>query len=277
MAHPRPFRFGIQLSNAPSGAAWGELARQAEGLGYDTLFMPDHFGDQLAPVPALMAAADATTELKVGALVFDNDYKHPVVLAKELATIDVLSGGRLDLGVGVGWQREEYEAAGLSYEGRGPLLDHTVEVCQLLWREQRASYDGAGLRFEHIHQMPKPLQPGGVPVWVSGTVNGRSMQRLARFGTGWIPWGPDAEDPASVDVMKHAVAEAGGTADDLQVTWSLPIVRGAGRTVDPAATAAAVPALAAAGVTDVRFWLHPSDMTPEVLEPLVVALRSVVP
>ena len=94
MAHPRRFRFGIQLSTASSGQDWAALARKAEDLGYSTLFLPDHFGDQLAPLPAMMAAADATTELKVGALVFDNDYKHPVVLAKECATLDVLSGGR---------------------------------------------------------------------------------------------------------------------------------------------------------------------------------------
>ena len=81
----------------------GGQARKAEDLGYDTLFMPDHFGDQLAPVPALMAAADATTGPAVGTLVFDNDYKHPVVLAKELATLDVLSGGRMELGLGAGW------------------------------------------------------------------------------------------------------------------------------------------------------------------------------
>ena len=132
-----------------------------------------------------------------------------MVLAKELATIDVLSGGRLDLGVGVGWQREEYEAAGLSYEGRGRLLDHTIEVCQLLWREQTAAYDGDGLTFDKIHMMPKPLQPGGVPVWVSGTVNGRAMERLAKFGSGWIPWGDDAEDiTAGIAKMRAAVSAA---------------------------------------------------------------------
>ncbi|MFN5601547.1 MAG: LLM class flavin-dependent oxidoreductase, partial [Acidimicrobiaceae bacterium] len=86
----RGFRFGIQVSKASTATDWAELARRAEGAGYDVLTMPDHFTDQLAPVPALMAAADATTTLRVGALVFDNDYKHPVVLAKELATMDVL-------------------------------------------------------------------------------------------------------------------------------------------------------------------------------------------
>ena len=93
MPHPRPFRFGIQLSSAPAGRDWAALAREAEDLGYSTLFMPDHFGDQLAPVPALAAAAQGHHTLRIGPLVLDNDYKHPVVTAKEMATLDVLSGG----------------------------------------------------------------------------------------------------------------------------------------------------------------------------------------
>ncbi|HEX8803450.1 MAG TPA: LLM class flavin-dependent oxidoreductase, partial [Acidimicrobiales bacterium] len=102
MGHPRPFRFGIQLSYAPTAADWAELARKAEDLGYSTLFVPDHFGAQLAPVPALAAAADATTQLRVGTLVLDNDYRHPVVTAKELASLDLLSDGRLEVGIGAG-------------------------------------------------------------------------------------------------------------------------------------------------------------------------------
>ncbi len=115
--------------------------------------------------------------------------RRPVVLAKMAATIDVLSGGRLDLGVGVGWQREEYEAAGLSYEGRGRLLDHTIEVCQALWRNERVDFASDELTFTGIHQMPKPTQPGGVPIWTSGTVNARSMGRLAALRIGLDPVG----------------------------------------------------------------------------------------
>ena len=127
MAHPRKFRFAAQLSRAPDGTArsWAEQARKVEDLGYSTLLVPDHFGDQLAPVPALMAAADATTSLRIGTLVFDNDYRHPFVLAKEAATLDLLSGGRLELGLGAGWMRTDYEESGIAYDrpGRagGPL------------------------------------------------------------------------------------------------------------------------------------------------------------
>jgi hypothetical protein len=105
----RGFRFGVQVSKETTAKGWTELARRTEATGYEVLTMPDHFTDQLAPVPALMAAANATTSLRVGALVFDNDYKHPVVLAKELATIDLLSDGRLDIGLGAGWMISDYE------------------------------------------------------------------------------------------------------------------------------------------------------------------------
>ena len=93
---PHKFRFGVQTSSAPSREAWMQRAHKLEDLGFSTLFIPDHFHDQLAPVPALMAAADATSTLRIGGMVFDNDYRHPVVFAKECATMDVLSDGRLE-------------------------------------------------------------------------------------------------------------------------------------------------------------------------------------
>ena len=161
MANSRPFRFGIQLSNAPTGAAWAELARKAEDLGYDTLFMPDHFGDQLAPVPALMAAADATTELKVGALVFDNDYKHPVVLAKELATIDVLSGGRLIVGLGAGWMASDYEQSGIPMDPAGvrvTRMEEGIAVVKGCFAEGPFSFEGEHYTINEYDGMPKPRQ-----------------------------------------------------------------------------------------------------------------------
>ena len=110
----KPFRFGVQISNAASAAAWRDKARKLEDLGYSTLFMPDHFGNELAPMPAIAMAAAHTTTLRIGALVFDNDYKHPAILAKEAATIDLLSDGRLELGIGAGWMKTDYDALGLA-------------------------------------------------------------------------------------------------------------------------------------------------------------------
>src|SRR5436309_13173199 len=113
MTSSHTFRFGVEACHARSGKEWAEKARKLEDLGYATLFVSDHFDDQLAPVPALMAAAATTTSLRVSSFVFDSDYRHPVVLAKEAATLDLLSGGRFELGLGAGYLRSEYEQAGL--------------------------------------------------------------------------------------------------------------------------------------------------------------------
>jgi alkanesulfonate monooxygenase SsuD/methylene tetrahydromethanopterin reductase-like flavin-dependent oxidoreductase (luciferase family) len=205
--------------------------------------------------------------------------RRPAVLAKQLATLDVLSEGRVDLGVGVGWQREEYEAVGLSFEDRGRLLNHTLEVCQALWTQQRVSYQSAELTFDGIHQMPKPVQPGGVPVWISGTVNNAVARRIAHFGSGWIPWGAAYEDlPGAITAMKDKVREFGGNPTDLQVQGVTRIAKADDGSIDYAASVAGVPALVAAGVTDVRF---PASLTAdrdralEILSPLVEAFRGV--
>ena len=161
MAHDRRFRFGIQLSNASSGAEWAAAARQAEDLGYSTLFMPDHFGDQLAPVPALMAAADATTELRIGALVFDNDYKHPVVLAKELATMDVLSGGRVEVGIGAGWMKSDYDQSGIAYDAPGvrvSRMEEGIAIIKGCFAPGPYSFEGEHYSITGYDGLPKPTQ-----------------------------------------------------------------------------------------------------------------------
>ncbi len=161
MAHPRRFRFGIQLTTATSGADGAAQARRAEELGYDTFFLPVHFGDQLAPGPALMAAADATTELKVGALVFDNDYKHPVVLAKELATIDVLSGGRLEVGIGAGWMQSDYDQSGIPMDPPGvrvSRMEEGIAVIKGCFAPGPFSYQGEHYTITDYDASPKPTQ-----------------------------------------------------------------------------------------------------------------------
>jgi probable F420-dependent oxidoreductase len=206
--------------------------------------------------------------------------RRPVTLAKSAATLDVLSGGRFELGVGVGWQREEYEAAGLLFEARGRLLDHTLEVCQTLWRNQRASYNSPELQFDGIHQMPKPLQPGGVPIWVSGTVRKTTARRVARFGSGWIPWGQDIADlPNAIPRMKDAINAAGGNPEGLKVAGNLPAVRGADGNMDVEATMAGVPALVENGITEFSGMFEiPADRNgaEEKLRHIVRSFRAVV-
>lgn len=157
----RGFRFGVQVSKETTAKGWAELARRTEAAGYEVLTMPDHFTDQLAPVPALMAAASATTTLRVGALVFDNDYKHPVVLAKELATIDLLSDGRLDIGLGAGWMISDYEEAGMPYDSPKVRIDRFIEgvaVIRGAMAEGSFSFSGDHYTITNYNGQPKPIQ-----------------------------------------------------------------------------------------------------------------------
>ena len=167
---PHKFRFGIQTSNAPSAEAWAEKARKIESLGFSTLVIPDHFNDQLAPMPAMMAAADATTTLRVGSLVLDNDYKHPLVLAKEAATLDVLSGGRLELGIGAGWMQTDYDASGIAYDAPGVRISRFVEglkIMQGLFADGPVDFDGKFYKITHHEGTPKPIQKP-LPILIGG-------------------------------------------------------------------------------------------------------------
>jgi len=237
-------------------------------------------GIWLEPLTLLAVLAGVTSHARLGTGILLAALRRPVVLAKAAATLDVLSGGRLELGVGVGWQQEEYLAAGLDFGARGRLLDHTLAVCQTLWREQSASFDGDGLQFEGIHCMPKPVQPGGVPIWVSGRINDRVVERIVRFGSGWIPWGDEARDPvASLGRIRDALAAAGRDPAAFQVEGSLPLVRDDGGAIDVARTIEGVPARVAAGVTDFRAALRVPDDTDQAAEqlgPLVAAFRAAV-
>ena len=235
-------------------------------------------GHWLEPLTTLSVIAGMTTRIRLGTHILLAALRRPAVLAKSTATLDVLSNGRLDLGVGVGWQREEYEAAGLEFENRGRLLDHALEVCRELWQEPRACYASPELRFEAIHMMPKPLQPSGVPIWVSGTVNRRVARRLARFGSGWIPWGPAAADIESgIAAMAEALGEVERDVADFRVVGHLPLVKRGDGSVDVESTVAAVPRLTAAGVTDFHAYLPLSRDDSEAFDRLrgfVAAFRS---
>lgn len=303
---------GLPSFAAEDPGDWAHLFRQARLLdqaGVDRVVVSDHvvFGEHLEeygrpeiggraggtqptgpdghwlePMTTLAALAGVTSRIRLGTSILVAALRRPVVLAKTAATLDVLSGGRLDLGVGVGWQREEYEAAGLSFEGRGALLDASLEVCQALWREPRAEYRSEGLQFEAIHMMPKPRQTGGVPIWVSGTVNRRVVRRLTRFGSGWIPWGEDADDVAAgIARMRDALLAAGRDPSDLRVVGNLRLRRRPDGSPDAEATMAPAAALADAGVTDFAMGMlrlpDEDDRALEVVAGLVAAFRAAAP
>jgi probable F420-dependent oxidoreductase len=296
------------MSFAPDDPGdWNHLLEQAEALdqaGFDRLVVSDHvvFGERLEeygrpeiggqaggrqptgpdghwlePLSTLAVIAGRTSRIRLGTNILIAALRRPVVLAKTAATIDVLSNGRLDLGVGVGWQREEYEAAGLSFDDRGHILDETLRVCRTLWTQNAAAYESPSLRFDSIHMMPKPRQSGGVPIWISGTVNQRVVRRLAEFGSGWIPWGDAAGDlAAGLRQMGEALAGLGRDMKDIQVVGHLR-ARKSDNGLDLAATMAPVPDLHELGVTDFRIALPiPSSRSQAVdsLAPVVEAFRA---
>lgn len=159
------------MINADSGRSWTELAREAEDLGYSTLFAPDHFDDQLAPLPALAMAAAVTDRLRVGSLVLDNDFKHPVVTAKEAATLDLLSDGRLELGLGAGWMTTDYDTSGIPMDPPGVRVDRLEEaitVLKGLFADGPFDFEGDHYRISGLTGTPGPVQRPHPPLIIGG-------------------------------------------------------------------------------------------------------------
>jgi len=263
--------FGDDLSDYAKPAKGG-LAGGRQPTGPD--------GHWLEPLTTLAWLAGRTDRVRLQTGILLAALRRPVVLAKSAATLDVLSGGRLDLGVGVGWQETEYTAAGLEFTNRGRLLDHALEVCEVLWGGTRVSYESPELCFEEVYSMPGPVEARGIPVWVSGTANRRTARRLARFGTGWIPWGDDRSDLVTgMDKMCTLFDQLDLGEVPSEVQGSIPTIREPDGTVDLSATMAGVPDLVAAGVTDCRLALRLPEGLEEATDLLgcaVGAFRSAV-
>ncbi len=180
MTRPRPFRFGVQAHRARNAAEWRERAKRVESMGYEAMYLPDHFDSQFAPIAALMSAADATTKLRIGTLVLDNDYRHPVAIAKEAATLDVLSEGRLDLGLGAGWMVDDYEQSGIPYDParvRIERLEEAVKVMKGLFLGEPFSFSGKHYTIKGMQGFPLPVQKPHPPILLGG--GGRKMLGLA--------------------------------------------------------------------------------------------------
>jgi probable F420-dependent oxidoreductase len=176
----RPFRFAITATRAESGAEWRAKARRIEELGYDTLLVTDHLVPQLAPIPAMAAALEATRQLRVGSYVFANDYRNPVMLAKEIATLDVLSGGRVEFGLGAGWYQRDYEMLGLPYDPPGVRVSRMIEAVALmdrLFTEDTVDASGRFYTVNGARVLPKPVQRPRPPLMIGG--GGPRMLRFA--------------------------------------------------------------------------------------------------
>jgi probable F420-dependent oxidoreductase len=181
----RPFRFAVQAMNADSAGEWRTIGRQAEDLGYSTLFVADHYlgpgpvydrsrhlPQNLAPIAAMATAAGATQQLRVGCRVFAVDFHVPAVLAAETATLDLLSDGRLEVGLGAGYLRDEYEAMGLTYQEGRRRVDKLVEVVALLkahWSGEQINLSGEYVNVHGYAGLPRPVQRPHPPLMIGGT------------------------------------------------------------------------------------------------------------
>jgi probable F420-dependent oxidoreductase len=180
MAH-RPFRFGIITHNiSPSKETLAAKACKAEQLGYNIFLVPDHLGDQFAPSLALMLVASVTTTLRIGSGVFDNDFRHPVLLAKEAATLDNFSDGRFELGIGAGWMRSEYEQIGMNFDKpslRIERLREALHVLKSFFTEESVTFAGLHYRLQGMPGLPNPSQLPYPPIHLGGS--GKKMLTLA--------------------------------------------------------------------------------------------------
>lgn len=263
------------FGSPPDGRSWRSLLDQAtalERVGVHRVVVPDHVvngpevaaypwgrfptppdGDWLEPLGVLTAVATATERIRLGTGILVAPLRPAVLLAKQVATLDVLSDGRVDLGVGTGWQRDEFDAAGVDFDRRGQLLTDTIAACRSLWRGGPSRIDTPSIAFDDVYCHPTPVQPR-LPVWFSGTLHERNVTRIVELGDGWIPiMGATHDDiAAGARLLRERSRDAGRDPASLQVRCSLTPVRADDGSVDLDATRAQVTPLAAAGVTDLH-------------------------
>lgn len=269
-------RLNVGLTNfgrAGEPAALLAAASSADAAGIDAVTVFDHvvlggaldtypWGEfpggpevpWLEPLTLLAAIAARTSRIRLATGVLIAPLRGATVLAKTAATLDLISGGRLDLGVGTGWLAKEYEAAGMDFAARGQLLTDTLAACQALWKGGPTEFRSPSLTFSGVWCHPTPVQAGGVPLWISGGLHRRNLDRIVRFGTGWLP-SPGArveEVTAGIPKLHEALSAARRDPAEVRVRVALPVARASDGRPDLDAAFAAVPALLQAGATDVH-------------------------
>jgi len=215
-----PFRFAVQATNAAGGREWRDTVRKVEDLGYSTLFLADHYlgpgpaqraartpRQDLAPIAAMAAAAAVTETLRIGCRVFCIDYHVPAVLAKEAATLDLLSDGRLELGIGAGWSGIEYDALGLDFDRPGNRIAKLAEVVALIrahWQGDELDYSGDFVRVHGYAGRPRPVQQPHPPIMIGGggqrvlTLAGREADIVSISSVPFVARDADGLDPQAV-------------------------------------------------------------------------------
>lgn len=223
-----------------------DLAQMAEDAGVDRLLLTDHvvmglntdaypwgpfpFSPEqpwLEPLSVISAMAAVTERIRFSTKILIAPLRPAPLLAKTLATMDVMSGGRLEVGVATGWQKEEFEAGGLDWHKRGQLLTDTMAACRVLWREAPAHFESESFSFDNIWCRPAPLQAGGVPIWFAGGLHRRNLDRICRLGDGWIPapYTPIETFRREAEHLRSAWSAAGRDPGSLQIQGDLDAVR----------------------------------------------------
>jgi probable F420-dependent oxidoreductase len=279
-------------------AAVVDVAAMADDLGVDQLVLPDHVAigprldrypyaatfpyppaePWLEPLTALAAIAGATRRVRLGTGVLIAPLRPVLLLAKTVATLDVLARGRLDLGIGTGWQREEFVEPGMAFLGRTARMDDAVRACRALWEEDPpVTISLPTVAFTDIWSAPRPAQ-ARIPIWYGGRLMPPMVERIATLGDGWLPLGPTVpEIGAGIETLRAAFVALGRDPATLGVRVGVPVVADDAGRVDAAATFTTAPELAAMGVTSLSVALGRAVRTRAEIEPylgdLVAALR----
>lgn len=277
-------------------AGLAEAAKVADGLGVHVVTLPDHLGfnreahatregfpypltrNWYEPLTALAAIAAVTVRVRLTTYVLVAPLRPGLFLAKQLATLDALSGGRVEVGLGIGWQRPEYEAAGVDFADRFEQLEEQVQICRALWAGGPASFHGATASFADFHAYPVPPQGADLPVLLGGKLSRKHAERVVRVGNGWTaPPLPVEEVRASIELLRETAEAAGRDPDDFSVAATVSLVPHGTRARDIGAPHPVEEALQLwdAGVDVVHVLPHafcdsPDDL-PRFLKPLVDA------
>ncbi len=272
-----------------------DFAKRAEDAGIDQIAMTDHLAigphterypygafpfpnDEPWPEPllTLAAMAGATRRIRLATAVLIAPLRPALLLAKSLATLDVLSGGRVDLGVGTGWQKEEFAASGVPFEARAARMDDVLRACRVLWRDAPASFQSPTVSFDDLWCIPRPVQPGGVPIWFGVPPTPRNVARVVEMGVGWVPVGTDLDALASgARVLRDAFAAAGRDPAMLGVRANVPFAIGADGRVDlDRSIAEGIPRASEAGATiaalPIAAYVRRRDDLPALLKRLAL-------
>ncbi len=213
----RKFRFSVQSSGLPTAADFIDSARRAEDLGYAAFGLPDHFDGQYAPMVALAAVAQATSSIELQPLVLANDYRHPVVLAKEAATLDVLSGGRFVMAIGAGWMRTDYDRSGMTYDRPGvriARLDESVKILKGLFSGEPYTFHGDHYQITEMASTPVPVRKPHPPFLIAG--GGRKILSLAAREADIVGFNPGL---AAGVVDERIAPTAHAEATDQKLRW----------------------------------------------------------